>query len=452
MKKVFFAVLLALTSSLAPAASRWDDLERYLFNEERQTEAFIVSQNGRIIYEKYAGGFDAGTPHILWSVSKSLWQLVVGHAVYQGRIHLEDSVCEYVKEYKGTSRCELRVIDLLNFASGFDWQENYEATPTQSSVIDMLFRKGRSDMGSYVLRKRFAAAPNSRWMYSSGDTQLLGKILAHAYGAQDFSELPFRYFREHLGLTSLVAERDAAGTFGTASFFYLSARDMLSLGRQLLKSHANPRSDSMALPDHWLKNSWKVVEPFLRQPYDWFTTDVPGAHWWLNRATPEWNQPQPFPNAPQDVVLAQGHWGQLLAISPAEKLVVVRLSNQRQGTTPVDGLFGHLRRALNPNYKLLPTPKYELRFPQRNPDDSGLADTWKLLKIAQAYQSRLFCSCRFVMKQSEDYCRAYIADSRVPSWLVRIQSDAGKKVRGQLGFSTVHVSYGNAQEGCKFEN
>ncbi|MCH2881685.1 serine hydrolase, partial [Listeria monocytogenes] len=83
-------------------------------------------------YERYAGPSRAETPHLTWSVSKSLLATLLGVAEGEGRFQLDDPVARYYPPFARHPEVTLR--HLLNWSSGLDWQEDYEFAPLKSSV------------------------------------------------------------------------------------------------------------------------------------------------------------------------------------------------------------------------------------------------------------------------------------------------------------------------------
>jgi len=50
-----------------------------------------------------------------------------------------------------------------------------------------------------------------------------------------------------------------------------------------------------------------------------------GAQFWLNRSRPDDPAKRPYPKLPEDMIMAEGYQGQMIAIFPSRKLVIVRL-------------------------------------------------------------------------------------------------------------------------------
>jgi len=71
------------------------------FLTKTDTDALAIVHRGRLVFEHYANGTTAETPHILMSVSNSMLGLLVGVLAARGELGLERPVTEYVSELKG---------------------------------------------------------------------------------------------------------------------------------------------------------------------------------------------------------------------------------------------------------------------------------------------------------------------------------------------------------------
>lgn len=130
-------------------------LENYAFaprndvtREGIRTDALLIIHDGQIIYERYAAPTTAQTPHLTWSISKSLLATVLGVAYGEGRFKLDDPVLKFYPALEKHPAITLG--HLLNWASGLDWQEDYEYAPLKSSVVAMLYTRGHRDMAAFT--------------------------------------------------------------------------------------------------------------------------------------------------------------------------------------------------------------------------------------------------------------------------------------------------------------
>ncbi|WPC04227.1 serine hydrolase [Pseudomonas benzenivorans] len=303
-----------------------------------RTDALLVIRDGRLVYERYAAPTHADTAHLTWSVSKSLLASVLGVAYGQGRLRLEAPVAQYYPPFAAHPRIE--VGHLLNWASGLDWQEDYEYAPLKSSVVAMLYTRGRADMAAFAAAHEGAAEPGARFRYSSGDSNVLAAALKGMVGAAAYADYPWTALFEPLGIRSAVWETDAAGTFVGSSYAYMTARDLARVG--LLLQRGGRWRERQLLPATWVEFNRTPFAHYRPQP-DQPGEAVPGGHWWLNAELP--GAPRPWPDAPADTFAALGHWGQALYVLPSERLVVVRYADDRDGSYRHNQLLKRVRAA-----------------------------------------------------------------------------------------------------------
>ncbi|MBV4464104.1 beta-lactamase family protein [Pseudomonas sp. SWRI79] len=287
-----------------------------------RTDALLVIRDGELVYERYAGPTTAQTPHLTWSISKSLMAAVLGVAYGEGLFKLQDPAVRFYPPLE--KHPAMTMADLLHWASGLDWQEDYEYAPLKSSVVAMLYTRGHRDMAAFTANHDEYAKPGQAFRYSSGDSNLLSAALKTIVGPTRYPDYPWTALFEPLGIRSAVWEADATSTFVASSYAYLTARDLARVG--LLMVRDGRWRERQLLPKDWVD--------FSRDPYAGYQANqdeaVPGGHWWLNRAVD--GATQPWPDAPADTFAALGHWGQAMYVIPSEKLVIVRYGDDRDGS------------------------------------------------------------------------------------------------------------------------
>jgi CubicO group peptidase (beta-lactamase class C family) len=345
MEKVLLALLwLVMSSARAehwpapdwqtdPAPLDWQAVDAYAFPADRSihTNALLIIRDGRILYERYTNPTTAHTAHLTWSVSKSVLATLLGIAQGEGRFQLQDPVARFYPPMQ--THPDVRLADLLHWASGLDWQEDYEYAPLNSSVVAMLYTRGRKDMAAYTAARPAARIPGQHFLYSSGDSNLLAAALRGMLDAGQYPDYPWQALFTPLGIHSAVWERDAAGTYVGASYLYLTARDLARIG--LLMQREGRWGDRQLLPATWVAFNRTPFAPAEPVPGE----ANPGGHWWLNDA-------QAWPDAPADTYAALGHWGQALYVLPRQKLVIVRYADDRDGTYQHDQLLKRVLAAL----------------------------------------------------------------------------------------------------------
>ncbi len=329
-----FCTAFCATANEPPAVAA---LQAYAFpprndqtREGVRTDALLVIRDGQGVFEQYAAPTTADTPHLTWSISKSVLATVLGVAFAEQRFRLDDPVARFYPPMQ--AHPNVRIGDLLHWASGLDWQEDYEYAPLKSSVVAMLYTRGRSDMAGFTAAHGVAAAPGERFLYSSGDSNLLAAALRQMVGAEHYADYPWTALFEPLGIDRVVWERDAQGTLVGSSYLYMTARDLARIGQLMLDE--GRWQGRQLLPAQWVTFNRKPFDKAVAEPNE----PLPGGHWWLNSAAA-------WPDAPADTFAALGHWGQALYVLPKERLVVVRYADDRDGSFRHNTLLRHVRAA-----------------------------------------------------------------------------------------------------------
>ncbi len=305
-------------------ARNGDDVDR----RGQRTNAFVLIKDGKLVAERYARGYSADTAMLTWSVSKSIANTIVGCAVHEGLLCLNDTIGQHYPPAVDGGVGSVRVTDLLQMSSGIDWSETYETSPVFSSVMGMLYTRGRADMAAFVASRGLAADPGTRWSYSSGDTTLLMGVLRTILGDERNADYPWVALFDRIGMKTAVLERDAAGTFVGSSYLYASARDLAKWGMLLLADGV--WEGERLLPEGWVRYTLTMAPAYYNTELTPGTVDDnPGAQVYLNHGDPARDVPPPWPAAPADTFAAQGHWGKSIFVFPSLDMIAVRLGDDR---------------------------------------------------------------------------------------------------------------------------
>lgn len=279
----------------------------------RRTRAIVVLYDGRIVAERYAPGFTKDTPQLGWSMTKSVINTLTGILVGQGKLSLHDPAPVPEWRAAGDPRGAITLDQLLRMSSGLTFEEDY-ADPL-SDAVQMLFSK--PDAGAYAAAMSLQVAPDTRWQYSSGTTNIVSRILRQVVESmgEDPLSFPRKALFDRIGMTSAVMEPDPSGTFVGSSFMYATARDWARFG--LLCANDGVWNGVRILPEGWMRYSTTPTPGAPRREY--------GAHFWLNAGNAQNPEDRWMPKAPADMYSAAGFEGQYVSIVPSQKLVIVRL-------------------------------------------------------------------------------------------------------------------------------
>jgi CubicO group peptidase (beta-lactamase class C family) len=145
-------------------------------------QAFIVAHKGKVVYECYPG-MRSTDSHLWASTAKPIVGLLIEQLIDEGKIDDNKTYGHYVPDFRGTAWQDMKIIDILNMASGLNILENDVTRHDPTSMATRLFRSefGYPDPVTNKIettRSIMKAAikeidPGKRFDYSSTNTQSL---------------------------------------------------------------------------------------------------------------------------------------------------------------------------------------------------------------------------------------------------------------------------------------
>ena len=288
------------------------------------TRGVVVIQNNQIIAEHYKSGFDKDTRQQSWSTAKGFVQALIGIAVRDGHLSLDDKAL--LPEWQGDDpRAEITIGHLLHMASGLEFDEAY-ANPN-SHVDQMLFNQG--DMGKYAASRKLINRPGTVSQYSSGTANILSNILRARLEAAGVSyhAFPKKELFDKIAMSSAVFEVDAAGNFIGSSYIYATPRDFAKFGQLYLQN--GQWQGEQILPKDWVEYT-RQSAPGTGGKY--------GSHWSLNLGQ------KTMPGLPEDVIHLGGNDGQMIVVIPSKNAVIVRMGVTRFPATIENDLYPLIRK------------------------------------------------------------------------------------------------------------
>ena len=156
------------------------DIDAYMGGQ--RSAALIVLQDGKLRVERYGLGFDGSGRWTSFSVAKSVTSTLVGAAIRDGHIQsMDNTVTDYIPQMKGSAYDQVTIRQLLTMTSGVKWNEDY-ADPN-SDVARFNNHKpeeGVDALVSYMRRLPREVPAGTRWLYSTGETNLVGILVSQA--------------------------------------------------------------------------------------------------------------------------------------------------------------------------------------------------------------------------------------------------------------------------------
>lgn len=172
--------LASLTYDYAGKTTNVDD-----YMQRNRTAGLLILKGGAVALERYGMGNTETSRWTSWSVAKSVTSTLVGAALKDGHIaSLDDPVTRYVTALKGSAYEQNTIRELLRMTSGVRWIEAYSETgDSDSARLRDAYQSGKSGSVMELMRTRpRAAAPGSVFNYSTGESDVLGAVVAAATG------------------------------------------------------------------------------------------------------------------------------------------------------------------------------------------------------------------------------------------------------------------------------
>lgn len=225
-------------SFAAPNGSEWTVAQLI---SESFSDGFIVLRHGRIVHESYEAGHDGVTPHIVFSVSKSLTALVAGVLADRGILDVDSAVTGYVPEAANSAYGDCTVRHVLDMTVSVDFEEVYlDATGAfaryrEATGWNPISNPARpSDLRSFLLTLKRGSHPHGEaGRYVSPNSDLLGWILERASGVR-FAELMSELLWQPLGAEcDAYVTVDPLGAPRSAGGICTSLRDLARVGEMM---------------------------------------------------------------------------------------------------------------------------------------------------------------------------------------------------------------------------
>jgi CubicO group peptidase (beta-lactamase class C family) len=277
--------------------------------------AVRVEQGGHLLFESYASGYSASTPHKIYSGTKSFFAVAALIAQQEGLLTLDEKACLTLLEWRHDRRSEITIAELLSHTSGLD--------------PDLSYLYPYRDQLRAALRVPLIDTPGARFHYGGVNYQAFGAILQRKLRTRDESLQDFiedKIF-DPLDIDVDKWVKDGAGNPLIHSGLILSAEEWAKFGNFI-----NRARDGLPTP---LLSGNALTPLFIGH----VCNPAYGLGFWLNRPPPDpLTQPinvlqlaidgdQLYPGGPRDLVAAIGSGHQMLYMIPSQDLVIVRFGD-----------------------------------------------------------------------------------------------------------------------------
>ena len=297
-------------------------LQRWL--DESSSDALLVAHRGKLVHEWYGDPAIENSPHIVFSVSKSITATLAGVLVEQNKLDPARPVVDYIPELAASCYADASVQQVLDMTISMDFEEDYLATtgkfveyrtatgwhPCEVDTIDQnlhdflcSLERGKGDHGA-------------RFEYKSPNSDLLGWLLERAAGER-LASLFTKYLWQPMGAeANAYITVDRKGNPRSAGGICVYPRDLLRFA-ELVRNRG--RVDGrQVIPAAWIEDcsdggslqTWRLGESAKEFP----------AGSYRNKWYQTGNEHR--------AMLAIGIHSQWIYINPVTEVSIVKLSSQ----------------------------------------------------------------------------------------------------------------------------
>ena len=295
------------------------------FLSATETTAFIVVERDRLIYERYFNGYDRDSTQTSFSVAKSFASALVGIAVDDGVLALDDPITDHIPELKERDPEfeEITIRHLISMSSGLRYEE--DGTPwsddTETYYAPDLRRLALTDT-------EIVGAPGEHWHYNNFNPLLLGMILERAT-SQHVADFMEERLWQPLGAeadASWSLDSEASGFEKMESGINARAIDFAKFGSLYL--HGGRWNRERIIAASWVRESTAVSD--VNDP------SLEYGYWWWTYRDAELG----------DYFAARGNKGQFIVVFPERDLVIVRHGTDFGGVDDWIGVIADIARSL----------------------------------------------------------------------------------------------------------
>jgi len=296
------------------------DVAAYMAGQ--RSAALLVVHDGKVRLERYGLDFDAQGRWTSFSVAKSITSTLVGAAIRDGHIRsMDDKVSAYIPQMQGSAYDDVSIRQLLTMTSGVRWNENYSDPNSDVARFNKhVPEEGVDALVSYLRKLPREVPAGTRWHYSTGETNLVGVLLAQA------TKKPLATYLSETIWRPAGMEHDAtwilnrSGQEISGCCIQAATRDFARFGLFILDgARVGGRS---IVPEGWLAEATStrtgIGQPGRGYGYQWWTYED-GSY------------------------AARGIFGQGLFIDPKRRIVIA--SNANWGGGASDRTAGAAREA-----------------------------------------------------------------------------------------------------------
>ncbi len=286
-------------------------------------DSLMIVRNGYVVLDAYFSPYDGSFPHDFASVTKSVMTTLIGIAVDQGKLQLDQKVVSFFADRTIANLDErkksMTILDLVSMRNGMESACFVGDEPTLDAM------RLTPDWVQAALDRKMVYEPGAHFCYDSPGMHLLSAILQKTTGmtALEFGK---QYLFEPLGIREVVWQTDPQGYNHGWGDIHLKPTDAAKLGYLWL--HSGAWDGRQIISSTWVSDSVQAHSRMVGNEYGY------GYGWWVTAVD----------------FYAMGRGGQYIRVIPSQNTIVVMTS----GGSDINEVLPFLLKALLGSRKELP--------------------------------------------------------------------------------------------------
>lgn len=281
-----------------------------------------VVHDGNLLIQQQGEGFPKDMPLMGWSMTKTINGMLFYKRAQETGFNMKDKLVidsfpadrtpSWVAAWRADpQKSKITIADAFGMKTGLDIADDYGPL---GKVVQMLY--GEPSMAGFAASQPMINDPGTEFAYSTGTSDIISQITQGMFATdQEY----WQYWNDNvfdpIGMKGGVFATDTSGTWVGGSYVYASTGDWARLGQLMLNDGA--WNSKQVIPKGW----WELAG----------TPTLPtgegngyGAQTWIP-GQPENGECASYPGVPKDTLSMDGHYGQIVAMVPSKKAVIVRL-------------------------------------------------------------------------------------------------------------------------------
>lgn len=294
------------------------------YSAARNSQAFIVWKDGKVIRESYYGDTQRSSLIVSRSLAKPITAIAVGRALIMGKIDtLDQPVTDFIPEWKGTDREGILVRHLLDQRSGF-LPQGQSMDP--ESPLNRAYLHPRHDE-VIINDMPMTYKPGEDYQYANATSEMIAPLIERATGMRYSAFVSQEIIQKLGGQGGDVWVNRPGGTAHSGCCILLPAEDWLRMAILVLQDGI--WEGERLLPDGYVA---KMKTGTPQNPYYglglWLPHTYLERRGFANPSVPYGKVLHSEPYLDKNMMMFDGNSNQIVYMIPSANMIALRVGNR----------------------------------------------------------------------------------------------------------------------------